>query len=320
MRAFITGISGFAGGHLAEHLLACGDEVWGSSRSGDWPAEFLAGVTSRARLLAWDLARADGLTAAAQQALAEFAPQVIYHLAAISVPSQCGQAEPTETAWVTNVAGTQQVVQLAAALPGRPRLLFVSTSHVYRPRDSAADGPFTESWPTEPRNAYGKTKLAAEAQVRAAIEGQGLTAVIIRAFQHTGPRQGREMMLVQWAWQLAAPSGAAVEVINRDTWIDLSDVRDVVRAYRLLAERGQPGETYNVGSGRAVRTGDVLALVEQVAGRRRPIVELRPGAKYDPVANIDRLQAATGWTPRISLEQTVADTWEDCRARAALAK
>lgn len=100
-----------------------------------------------------------------------------------------------------------------------------------------------------------------------------------------------------------------MEVYTLDARIDLSDVRDVVRAYRLLLERGRPGEVYNVGSGISRRTGDILELLRGMAGPKRPVVERRPGFKQDPIADVTRLVECTGWSARIPLEQTVADTW-----------
>ncbi|MEA1950080.1 MAG: GDP-mannose 4,6-dehydratase, partial [Planctomycetota bacterium] len=143
--------------------------------------------------------------------------------------------------------------------------------------------------------------------------------IITRAFQHTGPRQSDRMMLPEWARQLAADkNGSAenkpVEVHTLDAFIDLSDVRDVVRAYRLLVQRQHEAMVYNIGSGVARRSGDLLDLLIQFSGSRRTVVELRPGAKQDPIADISRLQSETGWQPEIPVEQTIEDTlryWQD---------
>ena len=117
------------------------------------------------------------------------------------------------------------------------------------------------------------------------------------------------MMLSQWAWQLAT-TDQPVEVYTHDASVDLTDVRDVVRAYRLLVERGRSGEVYNVGSSQSRRTGDLVGLLRGMADPTRPIVELRPGRKQDPIADITRVSKRTGWRPAIPIEQTVADTWE----------
>lgn len=307
MRALITGITGFVGGYLAEHLLAAGDEVLGAARGDRWPVGTPPHVAALPTVR-WDVGSADGLDDAARRRIAEFAPECIYHLAAISVPAECGRDEPTPLAMAVNVEGTARVLALAAQLAPRPRVMFISTSHVYRP-PSAEEPAVAETSPADPRNAYGKTKQAGEELVRVACERDGLDAIVVRAFQHAGPRQGTQMMLAQWAWQFAASPQGPIEVYNRDAWVDLTDVRDVVRAYRLLAEKGAAGETYNVGQGRRRRTGDVLDALRELAGRDRPIVELRPGVKYDPLSDTRKIAALVGWRPEIDVARTVADTW-----------
>jgi GDP-4-dehydro-6-deoxy-D-mannose reductase len=305
VKALITGITGFVGGHLAEHLLGAGDEVVGLSTSGQWPARTPEALVQRVRVLACDLASDDSAQQLAQLSR-DFAPDHIYHLAAISVPSDCGGDEPTPRAIAANVDATRRLLEWASTLSS-PRVLFVSTSHVYAP-PSSRDGRFREDQSPQPKNGYGKTKLMAEKVVRDAVDAHGVDALIARAFQHTGPRQGSRMMLPEWAAQFAAGADP-VAVRNRDTWIDLSDVRDVVRAYRLLMLQGARGETYNVGAGVARRTGDILDQLVAIAGEPPTIVESRPGERFDPIADIAKLQSTTGWRSEVPLEQTIRDIW-----------
>ncbi len=319
-RALITGVSGFVGPYLAEHLLDCGDEVLGTSPGGTWPDSTwpdrsLQTVRPKVELIAWDLSRADGLSQASRRAIQRFRPQVVYHLAAISVPAECGEEQPTPQAVAVNVDGTRRVLEAAAALVRPPRVLLASTSHVYAPTGESSPR-VDEHWPLAPRQGYGRTKLAAEEAVRRAI-ASGLDALIVRAFQHTGPGQQPPMMLPEWTLQFARGGPEPVRVQTLDAWIDLSDVRDVVRAYRLLAVEGERGAAYNVGSGQSRRSGAILELLRQAAGVDRAVVELRPGRKQDPIADISRLVRRTGWQPRVPLEQTVADTlawWQGQRS------
>jgi len=307
-RALITGASGFVGGFLAEHLGALGFDVMGTSPDGTWMPHSPRELADRVELVAWDLGRDERPDAEALGRIERFAPGVIYHLAAMSVPNDCGAGEPTPAAWATNVEGTRRVVELAGELRSRPRVVFTSSSKVYAP--VAPEAPqVDEDAPLGPVQGYGRTKLAAERAALEAARRRGVDVVVARSFQHTGPRQNPRMMLPQWAQQFAASADAPIEVYTRDAWIDLGDVRDVVRAYHLLAERGQPGTIYNVGSGTCRRSGDVLALLCRLAGPDRRIVELRPGRKQDPIADVTRLHQATGWRPQIPIEQTVADTW-----------
>ncbi len=316
-RALITGIPGFVGGFLAEHLLAQGDAVLGAAFDGRWEPNSSEAVRSRVELVAWDLSRDSGLSAEARRRIEAFEPSAVYHLAALSVPSDCGREDPLPGAVAVNVEGTRRVVELASQLPTRPRVLFVSSAKVYAPVDPR-NPVVAETAPVGPRTAYGCTKLAGEDIVQAAVARGDCDAVIVRAFQHTGPRQGPRMMLPEWAKQFAEQQSGPVEVRTRDAVIDLSDVRDVVRAYRLVVEHGQPGNVYNVGSGRPICSGDVLDLLRRLAGPERPIRETRPGPKQDPIADIARLRRQTGWRPEVPLEQTVADTWaywrENCGA------
>lgn len=312
MNAVITGVTGFAGRHLAEHLLACGDTVLGVSRSGAWPAD-ASHPAARVPLFKWDLARHDTPSDAALRQLAALRPNCIYHLAALSVPADCGQEAPTPAAQAANVDGTRRVLAMAAGLPGPPRIVFVSSSHVYAPVARQAPVVNEES-PLGPARGYGMTKLAAENLVRDAVSAGRIEAVIARAFQHTGPGQGARMMLPQWAEQFAHGC-QPVQVYTRDAYIDLTDVRDVVRAYRLLAQSGRTGITYNIGSGICRRSGDVFEALRGLVDASRGVVELRPGVRQDPIADHSRLTMETGWRPEIAFERTVADVWQDWRTR-----
>lgn len=308
MRAFITGITGFAGSHLAEHLLACGDQVLGCSTKGRWPAEAPPAIVQQADVIAWDVGCDEGLSAAAREQIERFAPNRIYHLAAISVPDLCGENDPTPEAKEVNIEGTRRVLEVARSLTTSPRVLCVSSSHVYAPV-TFERYLVSEDSAIGPRRGYGITKMAAEEQARGAIE-RGLDVVIARAFQHTGPRQGPRMMLPEWISQFTKAGNAPIRVRTLDAYLDLTDVGDMVRAYRLLAEQGARGETYNVGSGICRRSGEILELVRGRLDPRRTIVETRPGHKQDPIAVTDRLAGLTGWQAKIPLERTVTDTIE----------
>lgn len=305
MRALITGITGFVGQYLAEHLLASGDEVVGCSFREPWSDEARVALAPRIPLLEWNLA--EPLPESVRQEVERFAPQAIYHLAAISVPSECGSDQPSSLAEAVNVGGTQRIVELAQSLAQPPRLLLTSSAHVYAP--VSPDSPIVdERAPLGPSGAYGKTKLAAEAVAWQAMQ-QGLSLVIVRAFQHSGPRQLPKFVLPEWAFQFATtPADQPIQVVTLESYFDLSDVRDVIRAYRLLLTLPATAGVYNVGSGRAVRSGDIFERLQRLAGQPRQAVQRHPGPRHHPVANIARLTRDTQWTPRIPLQQTIADT------------
>lgn len=315
MKALITGIGGFAAGHLAEHLLSQGDQVWGTSRHAGGDRSRMPFDLSQVPVLGWDLARLPADTDRLRAELSDWQPDCIYHLAAISLPDECGIQTPTPRAWAVNVEGTARVLALAASLSQPPRVLVISSSHVYAPV-SDENPVVDEQVPLGPQRAYGITKQAAEDEARRAHDA-GLDVLIARPFQHTGPRQLPPLMLPQWAAQLAqsarAGDQAPLQVHTRDAWIDLSDVRDMVRAYRLLMLSGQSGETYNIGSGMARRSGDWLAQLLEIADPSREVIELRPGVKFDPIADVSRLRATVAWEPEIPWTQTIADTWQAWR-------
>ena len=309
MRAFITGATGFAGRHLAEWLIECGDEVVGSTRDAHHSSNSAAPPMP---LISWDLA--SGSTAALVEMLRRFQPEAVYHLAALSVPSDCGGETPTAAAREVNVDATRTLVQLLADCAWRPRLVLASTSHVYGPW-TGSDVRARETQPVAPGSGYAKTKLAAEQAVLEAARAEQIDALVARAFKHVGPRQGERMMLSEWIVQLVRGANPVV-VQCLDSYVDLSDVRDVVRAYRLLAQRGSAGEIYNVGSGVEQRTGDLFLALRRLVDPARPFVESRPGKKQEWIADASKLITATGWRAKFSLERTISDALEHFQGRA----
>lgn len=301
MRAFITGISGFVGGYLAEHLRACGDQAMGSAQKAD-----------AVDVVAWDIAMPT--TPEVMEPIAAFAPDVIFHLAAISKSEDCGSDQLTPQAIAVNVVGTEHVLELALALPSKPRVVFVSSSYVYPHLNSLE--PVSESAALAPPNRYGDSKRLAEERVLAYSQLHGVDVIIARAFQHTGPRQIARFMVPEWCQQFARGVEPVV-IRNDEAWVDLLDVRDVVRAYRLLALQGTRGEVYNVGSGVAQRSGDIFAMLRAMADPTRAVHVMSSQPKRGPIADVTKLTSATDWRPQIPLEQTVRDTYAWAQAAQA---
>ena len=316
MKALITGISGFLGSHLCEHLLACGDQVLGLSRAGNGMPETSPAAT--VAIATWDLAECERPDHEAEHAIAQFAPDCIFHLAAQSVPRYCGQGQPTEAAWNINVRGTERVIALAQRLASSPRLILASSGEVYaRPPQHFL---IVEDHPLEAHNAYAATKLAAEAAVRHAVHTSGLNGVIVRSFQHAGPRQDGALMMAEWAKQLVDDQADVVRVHSLNVQVDVSDVRDACRGYRLLALHGARGEAYNLGSGTRQRTGDILQAMCDLSGTHKRIVEQRPGVRHNPIADCRKLRRLVDWHPQVPILTTAADTlawWKQQRVLAA---
>ena len=283
MKAIVTGAAGFAGQHLVRHLRQCGDDVLEISRAD------------------WDLRHDPSADAAS--AIAAFAPDALFHLAALSIPAQCGEGEPTADAVNVNVEGTRRVAELASTISSRPRVVFVSTGRVYGDVGNEVE-LVNESQPTAPASSYAKTKLQAEA----VLQSMGVDFIIARAFNHLGPGQLPPLMLPQWCQQIAEGTDA-LRVHNSNVWVDATDVRDVVRAYRLLALKGNSGEVYNVGSGTATRTGDIAKMLIDAASPGLPIIAETEAEHRNAISNTVRLRNLTDWQPEIPLRQTIADAW-----------
>jgi len=301
LKALITGVTGFIGSHVAEHLLLRGDEVAGVGRT-TWHANAPQGLTDRVELLSWDIQSPP--SEQVRDRVEAFNPEVIYHFAGISIPAQCGADSPTPQALAVNVGGTRHVLDLAQRLDN-PKVVFASTCHVYD-HVSAANPFVTEDSPIKPISAYGQTKLASEEEIHARVRAGQLDACIVRGFHHIGPRQPSGLMLTDWLEQLADPMLQELHVRSTNSYLDLVDVRDAAVAYRTLAERGAVGRVYNLGSGRISRSGDVLTAILEDIGRQPDIVVRSIEERWNTIADVTRL-ADLGWLPKIEYLETVRD-------------
>ena len=297
MRSLITGGAGFVGHWLADHLRSLGDQVVAIDREVD--------VTDPSALLA---------------AVSDARPDAIYHLAALTHVGESWD-EPLRVLEV-NVIGTAALLAAARECGTDPRILVTSSAEVYGPVTDPALLPLTESSPTAPLTPYAASKLAAEAIVSQAGRGHGQHVITVRPFNHIGPGQTPNFAVPALAKRIvdAERSGAlTIPVGNLSARRDFTDVRDVVRAYRLLVEAGQPGDVYNVCSGvdvsireiadRLLRLAGTSLAFETDAALMRP-VEV-PVLRGDP----GRLVEATGWKPEIPLDETLADVLAYWRGR-----
>jgi GDP-4-dehydro-6-deoxy-D-mannose reductase len=310
MRVLVTGAAGFVGRHLVRALARRGDEVFAGALEGA-PLPGADAELAAARWLPMDVTDTPSLTAAVARAR----PDAVVHLAAqSSVGASFGDALGT---WEANATGT---LRLLHAVGPATRVLFVSSAEVYGPVPPA-EQPIREDRPLRPTNPYAASKAAAEmAAVHAALGGVA-DAVIARSFNHTGPGQDERFVLPAFARQLAAAADGdgVLRVGNLEVRRDFLDVRDVVRAYLLLLDRGARGEAYNVASGQAVSLREVLD--EMIALRGVPVrVEVDP-ARVRPAdvpvlcGDPSRL-AALGWAREIPLRDTLADLLDHAAAHA----
>jgi GDP-4-dehydro-6-deoxy-D-mannose reductase len=242
-------------------------------------------------------------------------PRAVVHLAAQSSVAESW----TDVAgvWSVNVVGTVNVLEAVRAEAPAARVLFVSTGEVY---GNAEQIPTPESAPPAPVSPYAATKAAAEIAC-GQVRRRGLSVVVARAFNHEGPGRDERFAVGSWTRQIAElerRGGGVLEVGDLSAERDLTDVRDVCRAYTLLLDDAVEPATYNVASGRAVAMSAVLEQLVALA-RCEVVVEQRP-ERMRP-ADIPRLagdpsllHAATGWEPEIPLEQTLSDALDAARA------
>ena len=317
MRALVTGITGFVGGHLAEHLFDAGDEVAGLSTSGRWPTN-LAHLAGRVAVEACDLARVTDGDLAAQ--ITRLRPDAVFHLAAQANP-QASVADPRGT-WALNLGGTLTLLEAVRASGLKPRVVLVGSGVCYG-NPAPEYLPVTESCPLRPNNPYSASKGAADLLGVQHFLAHATEVVMARPFNHAGPRQSPTYVLGGLARQVAeveAGRAERVEVGNLDIVRDFLDARDVVRAYRLLAvadPANVAGEIFNVGRGSGTRLADALEILRGLA--RRPVAVHIDPARVRPVdqpllvADPAKLRAATGWGPRYSIEATLSDMLDEAR-------
>ena len=300
-RVLVTGAAGFVGRHLVRELESAGHAV---ATTDALPAD----APGAAGLPGY--APADLRDEAAMRALVRDArPDAIVHLAGVSfVPD--GARDPS-LALTVNIGGTWTLAEALRAEAPRARLLFVSSAQVYGTLPSPA--PLREDSPLRPLSLYAVTKAAGESLLLARHAAEGLDALVVRPGNHTGPGQAPKFVAPAFARQvLAARRGEipAIRVGNLDSVRSFADVRDVVRAYRLLVERGASGGVYNVASDANVRIGDLLDRLRALAGCDAP-VEADPAlwrpTDSCPDLDVSRLRADTGWEPAFELDDTLRD-------------
>jgi GDP-4-dehydro-6-deoxy-D-mannose reductase len=288
VRAMVTGASGFAGRHLVAACEAAGDDVVTASRA--------TGV---------DLLDA----AAVRAAVATAAPDVVYHLAALA---HVGESWKQPAAYLSgNVAMTLNLLEAVRHEAAGATVVAVASGEVYGP---PARLPVDESAPLRPQNPYAVSKSSADLLAGFYADAHGLRVVRARPFNHAGPGQAPSYAIASFARQ-AALGGERIVIGNPDTRRDYTDVRDVVRAYRLLAERGEPG-LFNVCSGRTASAAELVSMLGREYDVNRDLVRAHEvmEVRGDPSA----LHAATGWEAEIPLERTLADTvawWRDQATR-----
>ncbi|MYL10356.1 MAG: NAD-dependent epimerase/dehydratase family protein [Acidimicrobiia bacterium] len=295
-RALVTGARGFVGTPLVDHLNACADDVIEVDRViGSPPIEDAGAIA---------------------ELIAETKPDAVYHLAGQSDVA-ASWSDPMGT-FLVNADGTLNVVR-ACIDAGVERLLAVTSSDIYG-MVSPDELPITEHAPLRPVNPYAASKAAAEMVCIQGFLGHGLGVIRARAFNHLGPGQSERFLAPALAARIARNELSRTSVVpvgNLSARRVFTDERDVVRAYRLLVIDGEPGEAYNVCSGRDVAVSEIAKILLDLA--KFPMSLEQDDRLFRPVdlpvqrGDNAKLRATTGWAPEIDLTDTLTDTLEDAR-------
>jgi GDP-4-dehydro-6-deoxy-D-mannose reductase len=311
MRVLITGITGFAGSHLADFLLAKGDvEVFGTYR---WRSRMdnISHLLDRIQLIECDLRDAT----AVRKAVNEAKPERIFHLAAQSfVPSSWNA--PAET-FQTNVLSTINLLETIKETFPETILQIACSSEEYG-MVYPDEVPIKETNPLRPLSPYGVSKVAQDLLGYQYHQSYGIRTTRTRGFNHTGPRRGDVFVTSNFAKQLAmiklGKQEPVIKVGNLEAKRDFTDVRDMVRGYWEATEKGQIGDVYNLGSGETRTIQSVLELLISISGLKASVQQetsrMRPSDVPVLLANTSKFEKQTGWKPMIPFKQTMEDLYQ----------
>lgn len=315
-RVLVTGATGFAGKHLVDalrhkyHVIGTGHYETPLHKSARVTYEQLDIRSSKSIL----------------RLLNQHSPDLIVHLAAHTT----GWFDEPQAVYETNLVGTVNLYEAVAKLRDStgysPKLLYVGSSEAYG--TSSGAGPITEGMPFLPTNSYGASKASADIASYAYTKSKKLNIVIARPFTHTGPGQRKGFFVPDMLSQVVAAEkdgGHELEVGNTDATRDYLDVRDVVRAYMLLLEaETNPGDAYNVCSGKGIRIKDLLDLIVSQSTSPLSIVQdqarMRPSDVPVFIGDNSKLCSLTGWQPHFDIAQTISETTSYWRSQVAEGK
>ncbi len=316
MRILITGIAGFVGSHLTEHILEKpGCEIWGVLKPDD-SVRNLAGIKEKISCVEGDLLDEDRIG----QIVKEVNPQKIFHLAA--QPSVTSSFEHPRGTIELNILGTLHLFEAVRKSSCDPVIHICSSGEVYGYVDQV-DQPITEDHPFRPVSPYALSKVGQDLMSYQYHMASGLKTVCSRSFNQFGPRQEQSFVVASFALQISNIEKGRQEPVIRVGDLDVErsflDVRDVCRAYWLLTEQGTHGEVYNIGSPSSIAVREILSLLLKNTDKEIQVevdpALLRPSDPPRYLPSIDKFMKATGWKPEIPLEQSLRETLDYWRQR-----
>ena len=307
IRALITGITGFAGSHLAEHLLSKGMDVYGTIR---WrsPTGNIDHIKDRITLIETDVKDAHST----RKLINDSDPDYLFHLAAQSfVPTSINA--PQETIAI-NVIGTINILEAVLMSSCNPRIQIAGSSEEYG-LVYPDELPITETNKLRPLSPYGVSKVAQDNLGFQYFHSYGMRIVVTRAFNHTGARRGEVFVTSNFAKQIAGIEKGNIPIIktgNLEPERDFSDVRDIAKAYLLSLQKGKDGEVYNICSEKSVKIKDMLNILLSYATVKnikimKDLKRLRPSDVLIQRGDCTKFSKLTGWKPEITFNQTMKD-------------
>jgi len=306
VKNLITGIHGFAGSHLADWLLEQNEDVVGLARPGA-DNENVRHIQQQIQVVYADIRNGQEL----KKVLETVRPARIYHLAGWSFVPNAQKAGAA--VFDVNVTGTLNLLQAVKELQLNCRVLFTGSSEAYG-MVTEKESPVKETTLLKPVSLYGVSKASAEMLARSYFLRDELDVVMVRPFNHIGPRQNFRFVCSSFARQIATIEKAGDPVMktgNLESYRDFMDVRDTVRAYHAVMEKANGGEIFNISSGKAVSVQSVLDRLLEMSGidiriERDPNL-FREEEPRRICGDHSKLTERTGWRPQISLQQTLND-------------
>ena len=305
----ITGAEGFVGAYLIRELSPLGVPIYGTYFV---PEARHLDILPENRWISCDLNDREAVFSL----VGDLRPGFVYHLAGISFVPAAESNRPRALA--TNVGGTLNLLEALAALETFPRLVLISSGEVYG-KVPEEKGPMREDFPLKPANFYAATKAASEKIAWPFFERGEVPLVIFRPFNHIGPGQSPTFVTSDFARQVAritlGQAEPVVHVGDIDVYRDFTDVRDIVRGYRLAYETFTPGGIFNIASGRVIAIREILETLISFSDKEIEVVQdperFRKAEVRTLRVDVSRFKEVTGWSPRFPIEQTLRDVYED---------
>lgn len=307
-KVLITGITGFAGSFLAEHVLTLGDcEISGTFLTKS-SIENVANIQEKVDLVKVNLMDEKAVATL----ISDKKPDLVYHLAALAAPGK--SFDTPAITFTNNVVAEMNILEAIRKEKVSPRILIVSSAEIYG-LVTKEDLPIDENTPFNPTNPYAVSKLAQDYLGLQYSLSHGLDVIRVRPFNHIGPRQSLAFAVSSFAKGIADIEKGVVSPVlkvgNLEAKRDFTDVRDMVRAYSLIVEKGKKGEVYNIGSGISHTMKEIVEIMQSKSHAEFTLQQdearMRPSDNPELLCDNRKMKERTGWAPEIPLEKTIED-------------